>query len=159
MEAGATVAGAFDGDLGFAMFQLPLQGIQRPAARMAHFAIDGKPPAVKVAAERAGGDVPVVSNKVEVVGGNGVVQQADRRFGVERPVAQQGQQSFGFRQAGGFLRPNAGNERRGRLISKDNRRAERGCNGFEKTAPFRRKHRRFAPMFVFHDFALSRFIL
>lgn len=156
MESGAAVAGAFNGDLGFAGFEFLLQGVQSPAARAADFAIDDKPPAVEVAAERAVGDVSVVSNKVEVVGGNGVVQQADRRFGIERPVAQQGQPPFGFRQAGGFLRPKAGNERRGRLISKDNRRAERGCEGFEKTASIRRKRRRFAPMFVFHDFVLSQ---
>ena len=158
METGATVAGAFNGDLGLAVFEFSLQGVQSPAAQAADFAVDGETPAVKVAAERAGGDVPVVSNKVEVVGGNGVVQQADWRFGVERPVAQQGQQLFGFRQAEGFLRPKAGNERRGRLISKDDWRAERGCEGFEKTASFKRKHRRFAPMFVFHDFILREFI-
>ena len=158
METGATVAGAFNGDLGFAVFEFSLQGIQSPTARAADFAVDGELPAVEVAAKSAVGDMSVVSNKVKVVGSNGVIQQADWRFGVERPVAQQGQQLFGFRQAGGFLRPNAGNERRGRLISKDDWRAERGCEGFEKTASFKRKHRRFAPMFVFHDFVLRQFI-
>lgn len=87
METSAAVAGAFNGDLGFAVFEFLLQGVQSPAAREAHFAVDCEPPAVEVAAKRAVGDVAVVSNKVKVVGSDVVIQQADRRFGVERPVA------------------------------------------------------------------------
>ena len=159
MEAGAAVASAFNGNLGFAVFEFSLQSVQCPAAWEAHFAVDGELPAVEVAAESAVGDVPVVSNKVKVVGGNGGVQQVYRRFGVERPVAQQGQQPFGFRQSSGFLRAYAGNKRRGHSVSKDNRQAERGGEGFEKTASFRRKYRRFASMFVSHNFVLSQFLL
>ena len=87
METGAAVAGAFNGDLGFAVFEFSLQGVQSPAARAAHFTVDGETPAVEVAAKSAVRDVSVVSNKVKVVGSDGVIQQADRRFGVERPVA------------------------------------------------------------------------
>lgn len=87
METGAAVAGAFNGDLGFAVFEFSLQGIQSPAARAAHFAVDGELPTVEVAAKRAVGDVSVVSNKVKMVGSDGVIQQVDRRFDVERPVA------------------------------------------------------------------------
>lgn len=87
METGAAVAGAFNRDLSFAVFEFSLQGVQCPTTRAAHFAVDGESPTVEVAAKSAVGDVSVVSNKVEMVGSDGVVQQADRRFGVERPVA------------------------------------------------------------------------
>lgn len=87
METGAAVAGAFNGDLGFAVFEFLLQGVQSPAARAADFAVDGELPAVEVAAKSAVGNMSVVSSKVKVVGSDGVIQQVDWRFGVERPVA------------------------------------------------------------------------
>lgn len=87
MKAGAAVAGAFNGDLGFAVFEFSLQDVQRPMEGSAHFAIDNEPPAAEVAAKSAIGDMPVVSNKMKVIGGDGVIQKADRRFSVERAVA------------------------------------------------------------------------